>query len=43
MKKEKEKERDKRYRNDMENKQKTENPKQRKSLYYLLFKGGLWQ
>ena len=43
MKKEKEKERDTNDNNITNDKPKIESPKQRKGLYYLLFKGGLWQ
>ena len=43
MKKVKEKNRETSNKNTTENKPRTEVPKQRKSLYYLLFKGGLWQ
>lgn len=43
MKKEKEKDRNANDENITKNKPRTESPKQRKGLYYLLFKGGLWQ
>ena len=43
MKKEKEKDRVISEENITKDKPRTESPKQRKGLYYLLFKGGLWQ
>lgn len=43
MKKDKAKNKETSNKNTTESKLETENSKQRKSLYYLLFKGGLWQ